>query len=175
MVVPVGSSLGLQWSDLPVWWESHCFLPCWDDEPFCFVLFWFYSLSDGGQFLCVVGLRGHWVPANLFLLHGWIFTLVLRSLVGVTWSDWRWVHFKIFFGMCDLTFTFAFTLVLWQLWWELWFEILAIQVINFPGHLKVGVRVLLCFTYCFVMPKFKFVNLVRLAIVAIDFLGFQIL
>ena len=28
-----------------------------------------YSLSDGGRFLCIVRLRGHWVLANLFLLH----------------------------------------------------------------------------------------------------------
>ena len=29
-----------------------------------------------------------------------------------------------------------------------------IQAISCPGRLKVGVRVLLCFTYRFVMPKF---------------------
>ena len=93
------------------------------------------------------------------------------------WSDWKWGRFKIVFGTCDLTFTFAFTFVLGQLQWELCFEILAIQAISCPGHWKVGVRVLLCFTYCFAMPKFwgTFVLLVRLAIMSIDFLGFQIM
>ena len=144
---------------------------------FIFVLFRFYSQSYGGQFLCIAGLRGHWVPANSFLLHKWVSTLVLWSLVRVTLSDWRWGHFKVFFGACDLTFIFAFTFVLGQLQWELWFEILAIQAINCPGRLRVGVRVLLHFTYHFVMPKFwgTFVLWVRLVIVVIDFSGFQIL
>ena len=145
------------------------------------MLFWIYSLSNGRRFLCVASLRGHWVPTNLFLLHNWVSTLILWSLVRVTWSDWKWGCFKIFFGMCDLTFTFAFYFfVLGQLRWELWFGILVIQAINCPGRLKVGVRVLLCFTYHFAMPKLfffrgeKFVLLVRLAIVVIDFSGFQI-
>ena len=47
-----------------------------------------------------------------------------------------------------------------------------IQVINCPGHLKVGVKVLLCFAYRFAMPTFKFVILVRLVIMAINFSGF---
>ena len=72
------------------------------------VLFRFFSLSDGGRFLCVFGLRGHRVPVNLFLLHNWVITLVLRSLVRVTWSGWEWGCFKIYFGTCDLTFTFLF-------------------------------------------------------------------
>ena len=59
-------------------------LPCWDDELFCSVLFWFHSLSDGEQFLCVVGLKGHWVPAKLFLLHNWVIALVLKGLVWFT-------------------------------------------------------------------------------------------
>ena len=29
---------------------------------------WKHKLDDSGQFLCVVSLRGLWVPANLFLL-----------------------------------------------------------------------------------------------------------
>ena len=33
----------------------------------------------------------------------------------------------------------------------LWFEILTIQAINCFGHLKVGVKVLLCFAYRFAM------------------------
>ena len=47
-----------------------------------------------------------------------------------------------------------------------------IQAINRPGCLKVGVKVLLCFAYRFVMPTFKFVILVRLAIMVINFSGF---
>ena len=43
---------------------------------FIFV-FRFYSQSYGGRFLCVAGLRGHWVPPNSFLLHKWVSTLVL--------------------------------------------------------------------------------------------------
>ena len=38
--------------------ELDVLLPCSDDEPFCFVLVWFYSLNDSGQFLCVVSLGG---------------------------------------------------------------------------------------------------------------------
>ena len=34
-----------------------------------FFFFWFYSLDDSGQFLCVVSLKCLWVPVNLFLLH----------------------------------------------------------------------------------------------------------
>ena len=47
-----------------------------------------------------------------------------------------------------------------------------------PGHLEDGVGVLLCFTYCFAMPRFwgeKFYILVRLTILVIDFSGFKIL
>ena len=58
------------------------------------------------------------------------------------------------------------------LFWDgcnrLWFGILAIQVINRPGHLKVRARTPLCFA----MPMFEFVILVRLAIMAIGFSGF---
>ena len=85
------------------------FLPCWDDEPFCLVLVWLYSPNDSQRFLCVVSLRGLLVPVNLFLLHNWVITLVLRSLVRVAWFDWEWGHFKIYFGMCDLTLTFIFS------------------------------------------------------------------
>ena len=95
--------------------ETRCSLPCWDDEPFYFVLVWFYSLSDSGWFLCVVSLRGLWVPANLFLLYSWVITLVLRSLVMVTWSGWKLGHFKIYLSMCDLTFMFILIFVLGRL------------------------------------------------------------
>ena len=44
---------------------------------FYFALYWFHSLSDGGRFLSVVSLRGYWGLANLFLLKGWVLTLVL--------------------------------------------------------------------------------------------------
>ena len=44
-------------------------LPCRDDEPISYMLISFHSVSDGVRSLCVIGLRGHWVPANLFLLY----------------------------------------------------------------------------------------------------------
>ena len=44
---------------------------------FYFALYWFHSLSNGGQFLFVVSLRGYWSLVNLFLLKGWVPTLVL--------------------------------------------------------------------------------------------------
>ena len=69
VVVPGGGSLDVQWSTLPVWWWTRCLVPCWDDETFCFVLVWFYSLDNSGRFLCLVGLKDFCVPANLFLLH----------------------------------------------------------------------------------------------------------
>ena len=59
----------------------------------------------------------------------------------MTWSGG---HFKIYFGMCDLTFVFIFDLF-WDGCNKLWLGVLAIQAINRPGHLKVEVRVLLCF------------------------------
>ena len=62
---------------------------------------------------------------------------------------------KILFGACDLTFTYFFLLLFWGGCDGTYnFEILVIQAINCSGHLKVGVGVLLCFTYHFVMPKF---------------------
>ena len=103
-----GGSLDVQWSILPVWWWTWCLLPCWDDEPFYFVSVWFYSLDDSGRFLCIVSLRDLWVPANLFLLHNWVITLVLRSLVRVAWFDWKWGHFKIYIGTYGLAFTLCF-------------------------------------------------------------------
>ena len=54
---------------------------------------------------------------------------------------------KIYFGMCDLTFAFIFILF-WDGCNNLWFGMLAIQVINCPDHLKLGLRVLLCFLRC---------------------------
>ena len=42
-------------------------------------------------------------------------------------------------------------------------------MINRFGRLKDGLRVLLCFAYRFAMSTFKFVILVRLAILAINF------
>ena len=59
--------------------------------------------------MCVAGLRGHRVPANLFLIHNLVSTLILWSLDRITWSDWKWGCFKIFFGTCDLTFTLFIT------------------------------------------------------------------
>ena len=153
--------------------SSMSFTLLWNDEPFYYCIIWIYPLSDGGWFLYIASLRSHWVPVNLFLLSNWVFTLVLRSLVRLIWSGWKWGCFKILFGACDLTFTYYFYFLFWgSCDGRLWFEILVIQVINCSGHLKVRVRVLLCFTYCFVMPKFKFVILVRLTIMAIGFLGF---
>ena len=63
------------------------------------------------------------------------------------WPD-LYIYFNSFFFGC--------------LRWGLWFEILVILEVGHPGHLKVGVRVLLCFTYRFVMPGFGGRNFVFL-------------
>ena len=52
---------------------------------------------------------------------------------------------------------------------------MAILEVGHPGHLKVGVRVLLCFTYCFAMPGFwgeKFCVLGEIGDPGDQFLGF---
>ena len=92
-----GGSLCAQWSYLPVWWE-----------PFLFSL-----LSNGRRFLCVASLRGHWVPANLFLLDNWAFHFGLWSLVRVTWSGWKWGHFKIFLWYVWPDLYICFYLLFW--------------------------------------------------------------
>ena len=55
-----------------------------------------------------------------------------------------WPDLSIYFASC-----------FGHLWWGLWFEFLVILEVGHPGHLKIGVRVLLCFTYQFVVPRFR--------------------
>ena len=63
--------------------NSMFFYPAEMMNHFVCAVFLFYLLDDSGRFLYVVSLRSLWVPANLFLLHSLVITLVLRSLVRV--------------------------------------------------------------------------------------------
>ena len=56
--------------------------------------------------------------------------------------------------MCDLAFTFTLLLVLGICDGDYDLNFLAILEVGHPGCLEVGVRVLLCFTYHFAMPRF---------------------
>ena len=144
------------------------FYSVWDDEPISLCCFWFNSLDDSRQFLCILGLRGLWVPANLFLLYNWVITLgfweVLLGLLDLAGSGG-----VLKFTLVCVTRPLHFILILfWGGCNKLWFGILVIQAINHFGHLKFGLKVLLCFVYCFAMSTLNFIILVRLGIVAID-------